>query len=244
MTFGYCSLILKAMRAILLLLLLFSAPAMAGTVSRLYDFEPNTKAQADQVDAELNNIISTINGNLDTSNLAIGAFGTSNIKNYSITTIKLVTDSVTTAKIADGAVTPSKLSTANYVTASISNGMTITGTSGIAQIASATITSYGRPIVAKLTRKGVTASNILVTGSGTFSTVTYEMFLDSVRMGYVTRQYYGLAATPWSLYTPCTDVGEFVTTPAPGSHTVTASAYMQFSNGITFFGCALSLFEE
>jgi hypothetical protein len=83
-------------------LFLLSLSAQAGTVSRLYDFEPGTKAQADQVDAELDNIISTINGNIDTSNLSTGAIDTPNIANSAITTAKLADGAVTNAKLVTG----------------------------------------------------------------------------------------------------------------------------------------------
>lgn len=89
------------MRAFLAFLLLFALPAEAGTVSRLYTFLPNTKIQSSQVNAELDNIISTLNGSVDTSNLGVGAVATANV----------ASNAITTAKIADGAITLLKMAT-------------------------------------------------------------------------------------------------------------------------------------
>lgn len=68
-------------------LLAFSA--QAGTVSRLFDFQPHTPAQADQVDAELDNILSTLNGNINSDNLLDGGIATADIASYAVTQAKL-----------------------------------------------------------------------------------------------------------------------------------------------------------
>lgn len=87
-------------------LLLLALPAEAGTISRLYDFEPGTKAEADKVDAEFDNIIATVNGNLDSDNFADGAIATADI----------AASAVIASKIAAGAVTLPKLATGTAVT--------------------------------------------------------------------------------------------------------------------------------
>lgn len=77
------------MRLFAFLALLLSIPAEAGTVSRLYSFEGDTPAQADQVNSELDNIISALNGNLDSTNLAQNAVATGNIASYAVTYVKM-----------------------------------------------------------------------------------------------------------------------------------------------------------
>lgn len=78
------------------LLLAFILPTMASAVvvSRVTDFIPNTKAEADQVDAEFDNIISAINGNLNSENVLDGG----------ISTADLATASVISAKIANATI--------------------------------------------------------------------------------------------------------------------------------------------
>ncbi len=57
-------------RLIALFLFLWTVPAQAVVISRLYDFQPHTKIQAEQVDAEFDNILSAVNGNLDAGNMS------------------------------------------------------------------------------------------------------------------------------------------------------------------------------
>lgn len=245
------------MRFILGLLLLSTITASAGTVSRLYDFEPGTKAEADKVDAEFDNIISTLNGNINSANILDGGIATADLGSNSVTTAKINDAAVTTAKIGTGAVTNSNvgsaaigivnLAAANLVSASISDGFHVNSVSGSKKLlVSASITTGGnRPLAVRLMANAVTQSNILVTGSGTFTAVAYEWFLDGVSKGYLFRQVDNAGATPFTAYDPCDSVVNTIISPAAGSHTVTASATMLLTNaGITIFGCKLLLWEQ
>jgi hypothetical protein len=88
-------------------------------LSRLYDFQPETVIKSQEVDDELNQILSEINGNIDTVNikdLAItaakinsGAVGTTHLANGAVTNAKLGTDAVATANIQDLAISNAKL---------------------------------------------------------------------------------------------------------------------------------------
>lgn len=91
------------MRALLAILLGFSLTASAGTVSRLYDFEPGTKAEADKVDAEFDNIISTLNGNINSANILDGGIATADLGTNSVTGVKIVDGAITRSKVASGA---------------------------------------------------------------------------------------------------------------------------------------------
>lgn len=73
----------------ILLALLLSLDLQAGTVSRLYNFEADTPAEADKVDEELDNIISEINGNLSSANFLDGGIATADIASYSVTKAKM-----------------------------------------------------------------------------------------------------------------------------------------------------------
>jgi hypothetical protein len=154
------------MRLVLTLTLLFSLAADAGTVSRVYNFEPNTKAEADQVDEEFDNILSTINGGINSVNIQDGG----------IATADLGSNAVTTAKILDGAVT--KVKTAFPTIASgNANEFCLTASDQAVGCATATMTNIGRPVRAHLVNKPRAdgsacindiqkSSNITVSGTG------------------------------------------------------------------------------
>lgn len=75
---------------ILLTLLAMSIPrAEAIVVSRITEFETGTPIVADDMNAELDNILSAINGNLSSENLVDNAVATENLGAYSVTKIKL-----------------------------------------------------------------------------------------------------------------------------------------------------------
>lgn len=90
------------MRAWMPFLLLFALTANAGTISRLYDFQPGTKAEADKVDAEFDNIIGTVNGNIDSTNILDGSIATADLGSSVVTTVKINNNAVTLVKLASG----------------------------------------------------------------------------------------------------------------------------------------------
>lgn len=80
------------MRRIALFLILafvFIQTAQAVVVSRLYNFQPDTPAQSEQVDAEFDNIISAINGNINSENITDGGIATADLATASVTQVKL-----------------------------------------------------------------------------------------------------------------------------------------------------------
>jgi hypothetical protein len=89
-------------RILLLFLLISLLPAFAygTTVSRVTDFVPNTKAEADEVDAEFDNIISAINGNLDSDNIRDGGIATSDLATGAVTEEKVSQHTLTLTSIA------------------------------------------------------------------------------------------------------------------------------------------------
>ncbi len=139
--------------ASLLIIMALALPAHGGTISRLYQFEPDTPAEADQVDAELENIIDEVNGNLDSSNIAQNAISTGNI----------ATAAVTTAKIASGSVTYVKLSALNRATSNSTLTQYFSSTTETqAEGVSASITTSGRPIFVSLRAVNGLPGRILV----------------------------------------------------------------------------------
>lgn len=73
----------------LILLALLAAPAQAIVVSRITEFEAGTPIIADDMNAELDNILSAINGNLSSENLVDNAVATENMGAYAVTKQKL-----------------------------------------------------------------------------------------------------------------------------------------------------------
>jgi hypothetical protein len=74
---------------LLTLLALLTPRANAIVVSRITEFESGTPIIADDMNAELDNILSAINGNLSSENLVDNAVATENLGSYSVTKIKL-----------------------------------------------------------------------------------------------------------------------------------------------------------
>lgn len=116
----------------------------AATASVTYSFSAGQKIVASQVNTNFNDLISTLNGNLNTDNFLDGGIATADLGSSVVTTAKINDSAVTTAKINDAAVTAAKLASANIVTADAAPF----GTGQIDGIvASASITtSAGRPI--------------------------------------------------------------------------------------------------
>ena len=75
--------------SLLLAALITPQAAKAVVVSRITDFEAGTPIEAEQVDAELDNIIDALNGNLDDDNLSTAAVSAVNIATGAVTQVKL-----------------------------------------------------------------------------------------------------------------------------------------------------------
>lgn len=137
--------------------LIFAAPAGAGTISRLYEFEADTPIVADELNAELDNIISTVNGNLDSSNIAQNAIATGNI----------ATAAVTTAKIASGSVTYVKLGPLNRATSNTTLTQFFSSQTEVqAEGVSVSVITSGRPIMVRLAPVRYLPGRVLVQHNG------------------------------------------------------------------------------
>ncbi len=163
-----------------LLLTLHITSAQAIVVSRITTFEPHTKIESEDVNAEFDNILNAINGNLETENFLTGSVATASLATGSVTSEKisdgaviagkLGTSAVATANIASYAVTPSKMASANMVESIGTGALLFSGTS-VGQAATVNITTFGRPILAEMV-----SANQSVNCSGLFSsTASYVM---------------------------------------------------------------------
>lgn len=83
-----------------LALTLHITSAQAIVVSRVTTFQPHTKAEADQVNAEFDNILDAINGNLETDNFLPGSVATSSLATGAVTSDKIADHTITVDDIA------------------------------------------------------------------------------------------------------------------------------------------------
>lgn len=83
-----------------LALTLHITTAHAIVVSRITTFEPHTKIEADQVNAEFDNILNAINGNLETDNFLPGSIATASLATGAVTSDKVANNTLTVDQIA------------------------------------------------------------------------------------------------------------------------------------------------
>lgn len=221
--------------AFLVLFALLSTQAGAVTVSRLYDFQPNTKAEADQVDAELDNIISAINGNLGSSNFLDGSVATADLASYSVTHIKM-------GPLAQQESSSSEKAQRSSVVEGAVPNLT------------ANITVYSRPVWVGLQSSGGSSSPGSVTfrhGGGGGATATENLAYISFQRNFATRNQAGIGTrsitnTTESMYVsyPCSSFW-FLDEPGAGTHNYTAyfRTATQDSGIVTVENCKLVVFE-
>lgn len=233
---------MRLLNALILALVLLAPPASGITVSRVTDFEAGTPAEAEEVDAELDNILAAINGNLD------GA----NITNGSIATNDLATASVTTAKINDGAVTRTKLEAV---------GQQISSSSGTFHLASnveaavtnltASLTTSGRPVwVGLQSAGGVSApGSVRYRNNGGSATdnaahLSFRRASATINQVELTGRNITNSTNDVLLVLPCSDFW-FLDTPSSG--TLSYEVYARTATGddgmITVQNCKLVVFE-
>lgn len=228
--------------AFLLLLLLWTAPANAVVVSRLYNFEAGTPIEADQVDAEFDNILSAVNGNLQSDNLAANAVATAN----------LATASVTTAKLQDYSVTQVKLG---------SKGQQISSSSGTFQSSSVvesqitnlsgSLAVYSRPVFVGLQSEGGASApgGITIRNNGLGATdnaaiISFRRDSATVNQAMITGR--SITNSSDDIYTvvPCSSFW-FIDVPTSGTHSY--AAYYRLATGdsgiVSVVNCKLVLFE-
>ncbi len=218
--------------ALLLLFALLSPPANAVTVSRLYDFEPDTKAEADQVDAELDNIISALNGNLNTDNILAGGVATSDIATASVTHVKM-------------GPLGQQVSSSSDIVYRASN------TAGLVPNMTANITVYGRPVWVGL-QPADGASNpglISYRNNGNDATpdtafISFQRDTSTVNQSGMTARNISSPSNNLYLSLPCSAFW-FLDDPGVGPHNYTASFRNASGDSgiVTVQNCKLVVFE-
>lgn len=227
---------------LLLALFLFAAPAHGITVSRITEFEAGTPIVADDLNAEFDNIIDALDGNLNVENFVSLAIATQNI----------ATASVTTDKINNGAVTRNKLD---------SVGQSISSSSGTLDFASeveaaitnlsATVTTHGRPVWVGLQSAGglsapgritYRSNGVAATGSAAF--VSFRRAGATVNQAFVGARDITAPTNDTNISLPCSSFW-FLDTPASGSQAYTAHARTATADGgfLTVENCKLVIFE-
>lgn len=216
----------------LLAALLFASTSGAVVVSRLYDFEPDTPAEAEQVNAELDNIISALNGNLESDNLAQNAVATGNIATAAVTQVKLGAKG---QQISSSSDTVQRSST----------------TEGLVPNMTANITVISRPVWVGLQSAGGTSAPGRVTyrhnGGGATDNAAYISFQRDVatanQSGIGVRSITSSTDDIFASY-PCSAFW-FIDVPTPGAHNYTAAYRIATADSgiISVENCKLVVFE-
>lgn len=193
-----------------LLVLLVSFQSNAGTVSRLTTFEPNTKAQADEVNAEFDNIISTINGGIDSTNITDG----------SIATADVAASAITAVKIASYTITQVKMGSVGQQLSSLVSNTSVVGLS-TANIATVTLSTYGRPVFVGLVPSSTASSD---TSQIIISRTTAELNTGTLAVGNIllTRDTQAGTSTHITRWLPSTFAAATQDTANPTANTLRA----------------------
>ncbi len=218
------------MRAALLLLLI-PLSANAVTVTRLYNFQPGTKIQSAQVNAELNNIISAINGNLD---------GQTNIVQGGVATGNLATASVTVTKQAQ---------LGQQISAAPPVASNSTTTLALVPNLSANITVDHRPVWVGLQPSGAGPGRVSYGGGGGGATsnsalITFQRDLATANQSAVGARDTTNTTNKVFLSLPCSAFW-FLDVPGAGPHNYTAAFQTATADSgiVTVENCKLVVFE-
>lgn len=224
------------------LLLFHAEPAHSIVVSRITEFEAGTPIVADDLNAELDNLIDALNGNLNTDNFVSLAIATQN----------LATASVTTDKINAGAVTRAKLAAVGQ---SISSSSSVFDTNSEVEVEvtnlSTTLVSTGRPVWVGLQSAGgasapgriiYRSNGIAATGSAAF--VSFRRAGATVNQAFVGARDITAPTNDTNISVPCSTFW-FLDVPASGSQAYTTHARTATGdNGfLTVENCKLVVFE-
>jgi len=219
------------MRLLALLLALLPIPARAVTVTRLYTFQSGTKIQSDQINSELNNIVSAINGNLD---------GASNISNLSIATGNIASFSVTISKMGQ---------LGQQITNSPPVASNNTVTLALVPNLSANITVDHRPVWVGLQPSGAGPGRVSYTHGGGGATsnsaiITFQRDLATMNQSVIGARSITNSTNSEFLSLPCSAFW-FMDVPAAGPHNYTAAFQAATAdNGVvTVENCKLVVFE-
>jgi len=223
----------------LVIALLWAASSEAVVVSRQYDFEADTPIIADQLNSELDNILSALNGNLN---------GTDNIVQNAISTGNIATAAVTTAKIASGNVTKVKLAALGQATSNSSLTRYLSSEQEVqVDTLTASLTPTGRPVWVGLQSIAGVQGRVLVQhngGGATDNSAFVNFRRDGATANMVAVGVRQTAAGAISNY-PCSAFW-FMDTPDGGvSHAYTVWARVATSDSgiVRIENCKLVLFE-
>lgn len=216
---------------IIALFLLLPIIANATTVSRLYNFQSGTKIQSSQVNAEFNNIIAVINGNLDgQTNIAQGAIATGNLATASVTISKM-------ASLGQQVSNPPPVASNNTTTLALVPNLT------------ANIIVDHRPVWVGLQPSGVGPGRVSYGGGGGGATsnsaiITFQRDFATANQSMVGARDTTSATNKVFLSLPCSAFW-FLDVVAAGPHNYTAAfqAATADSGIVTVENCKLVVFE-
>lgn len=228
--------------ALLLLFALLPQVTLGVTLSRITDFEAGTVIEADDMDAELDNILDGINGNIDSTNIVAGGIATAN----------LATASVTTAKINALAVTRAKMeAVGQQVSSSSGNAQYSSATEQAVTNLSGTLTTTGRPVWVGLQGAGGTSApgqvhyrNNGVGATGNSAIISFRRASATINQAMVTARDITNSSSDVALSLPCSAFW-FLDTPSSGANSY--EVYGRIATGdsgiLSVENCKLVIFE-
>jgi hypothetical protein len=214
-----------------LLALLLSVPAYAVTVTRLYTFEPGTKIQSSQLNGELDNIISALNGNLD---------GSTNITQLSVATGNIASAAVTKAKLGPlGQQISSSPPTASSNSANLANVANLT----------VNITVDHRPVFVGLQASGAGPGHVYYShgglgATGNTASVTFLRDIATINQVAIGARNLTNSSNQVFLSLPCSAFW-FIDVPTAGPHNYTVAYQVATSDSgvISVENCKLAAYE-
>lgn len=218
-------------------LLALTLPAQAGLVTRITEFEPHVKVTADELNNEFDNIISTINGNIDSSNIAAGGIATANLATGSITNVKLAPSNYATSSgVTVASMTSTSVGSPSSTSPALSATLTITGTRAV-KITLQSFSDLSSCVPGVNGRGFVTVTNV---ASGTGDAVWGVLYRNAVRVQDAAAGGYTLASNTAekNFYAPLSGFS-FIDTPSSGgSTTYEIKFYSTDSNAPIHVNCA------
>lgn len=214
----------------------YATASQAVVISRLYDFQPDTPAEAEKVNDEFDNIIDAVNGNLSSENILAG--------------------SIATASIATAAVTHAKMGALGHQISS-SSGNSYRGSDIEAAIPNLTgnITVVSRPVWVGLQPAGGTSSpgRVLYHNGGAGTATDNAAMISFRRIGSVgaeatvNQAYFGVRQTGTQNHIAQYPCSSFWFLDNPGAGPFNYTAYFRIATGdsgiVSVENCKLVIFE-
>lgn len=219
-----------------------SSIASAGTVSRLYDFEPGDVIRSSEVDAEFDNILSTLNGNINTVNILDGGVATADIGTAAVTDSKIASLPWATGNIATHAISKQKMAVVNVTEATNDTGdFSFAATSSAVTLTHVVITTLGRPVMIAFDGNGSGSGNWNLGAQDVSTIVSNDEFGVFLERNSATRDLVLIVGSGVGI--PCSSL-RWIDQPAAGEYIYTIKVRSNTTSGSDYIrNCKLKAWE-